>query len=152
MVTEYDPESVTVIDGVVAPFDQRFPVGDDEVKMTLPPAQKVVAPEAVIVGVARSDGKANCFAGIGRRVVDVNLDRGYLRCAPVNPKWCSLHNKKQIGFNGIMWVYLRYAPVNPFGVASTTKSKSVCNRFLFCFPSVYKSGAFDTSVKQKSRN
>ena len=97
MVTEYDPESVTVIDGVVAPFDQRFPVGDDEVKMTLPPAQKVVAPEAVIVGVARSDGKANCFAGIGRRVVDVNLDRGYLRCAPVNP----------------------------FGVASATKSKSV---------------------------
>ena len=40
------------MDCVVAPFDQRFPVADDEVKVTLPPLQKVVAPEAVIVGVS----------------------------------------------------------------------------------------------------
>ena len=40
------------MDCVVAPFDQRFPVADDEVKVTLPPWQKVVAPEAVIVGVS----------------------------------------------------------------------------------------------------
>ena len=40
------------MDCVVAPFDQRFPVADDEVSVTLPPVQKVVAPEAVMVGVA----------------------------------------------------------------------------------------------------
>ena len=42
------------MDCVVAPFDQIFPVADDEVKVTLSPVQKVVAPEAVIVGVAGS--------------------------------------------------------------------------------------------------
>jgi len=41
-----------VIDCVVAPFDHTFPVADDDVKVTLPPWQKVVAPDAVIVGVA----------------------------------------------------------------------------------------------------
>ena len=50
--TLYDPASETVIDCVVAPFDQRFPVADDEVKVTLPPWQKIVAPDAEIVGVA----------------------------------------------------------------------------------------------------
>ena len=49
--TEYVPDSDTVIDCVVAPFDQRFPVADDEVSVTLPPSQNVVAPDAVIVGV-----------------------------------------------------------------------------------------------------
>ena len=39
-----------MIDCVVAPLDHVFPVDDDEVSMTLPPWQKVVAPEAVIVG------------------------------------------------------------------------------------------------------
>ena len=44
------PEVVTVIDCVVAPFDQRLSVADDEVSVTDPPLQKVVAPLAVIVG------------------------------------------------------------------------------------------------------
>ena len=38
------------MDGVVAPFDQVFPVADEDVKTTDPPAQNVVAPPAVIVG------------------------------------------------------------------------------------------------------
>ena len=41
-----------MIDCVVAPVDQTFPVGDDEVNVTLPPVQKVVVPEAEIVGAA----------------------------------------------------------------------------------------------------
>ena len=41
-----------MIDCVVAPFDQIFPVADDEVRVTLPPVQNVVAPEAEIVGAA----------------------------------------------------------------------------------------------------
>ncbi|MNE57992.1 hypothetical protein D3C80_1529960 [compost metagenome] len=40
------------MDCAVSPFDQRFPVADDEVKVTLPPVQNVVAPEAEMVGVA----------------------------------------------------------------------------------------------------
>jgi hypothetical protein len=40
------------MDWAVAPFDQRFPAVADEVSVTEPPSQKVVAPEAVIVGVA----------------------------------------------------------------------------------------------------
>ena len=43
---------MTVIAWVVAPFDQRFPVADEDVNTTLPPVQKVVAPPAVTVGVA----------------------------------------------------------------------------------------------------
>ena len=50
VVTVYDPAVLTVIDGVVAPFDQRLPVADDEVKTTEPPEQNVVDPLAVIVG------------------------------------------------------------------------------------------------------
>lgn len=37
---------------VVSPVDQVFPVGADEVNVTDPPAQKVVGPPAVIVGIA----------------------------------------------------------------------------------------------------
>ena len=37
---------------MVAPVDQRFPVADDEVRTTLPPAQNVVGPPAEMVGVA----------------------------------------------------------------------------------------------------
>jgi len=48
------PEAETVMDCVVAPFDQRFPVADEEVSVTFPPLQKVVAPLAVIVGMAGS--------------------------------------------------------------------------------------------------
>jgi hypothetical protein len=51
-VTEYDPELLTVIDCVVAPVDHVFPVAEDDVKMTEPPAQNVVGPLAEIVGVA----------------------------------------------------------------------------------------------------
>jgi hypothetical protein len=39
-----------VIDCVVSPFDHVFPVALDDVKVTEPPEQKVVAPIAVIVG------------------------------------------------------------------------------------------------------
>ena len=38
------------MDWVVAPVDQVFPVADDEVSVTLAPLQKVVGPEAVMVG------------------------------------------------------------------------------------------------------
>ena len=40
------------MDCVVAPFDQRFPVADEEVNTTFPPEQNVVGPPAEIVGVA----------------------------------------------------------------------------------------------------
>lgn len=50
-VTVYVPAVETVIDWVVSPVDQRLPVADDEVNVTLPPAQKVVGPPGVIVGV-----------------------------------------------------------------------------------------------------
>ena len=55
-VTEYVVfvAGVTLIDCVVAPFDQVFPVVEEEVKVTEPPAQKVVGPPAVMVGVAGS--------------------------------------------------------------------------------------------------
>jgi hypothetical protein len=51
-VTVYVPADVTVIDLVVAPVDHVFPVAEDEVNVTLPPAQNVVDPVAEIVGVA----------------------------------------------------------------------------------------------------
>jgi hypothetical protein len=50
--TVYVPPVVTVMDCVVAPVDQVFPVAEDEVNVTEPPAQKVVELPAVIVGVA----------------------------------------------------------------------------------------------------
>jgi len=50
--TVYVPEVETVIDCVVAPVDQTFPLADDEVNTTLPPAQKVNGPPAEMVGVA----------------------------------------------------------------------------------------------------
>jgi hypothetical protein len=45
------PEAATVIDGVVAPVLQMFPVGLLLVSVTLSPAQNVVGPLAVILGV-----------------------------------------------------------------------------------------------------
>lgn len=51
-VTVYVPALETVIDGVVAPFDQVFPEPADDVNVTEPPEQNVVAPPAAIVGVA----------------------------------------------------------------------------------------------------
>lgn len=50
-VTVNDPEVLTVIDCEVAPLDQRFPLADEEVRVTEPPVQKVVGPPAEIVGV-----------------------------------------------------------------------------------------------------
>ena len=50
--TVYVPLVETVIDCVVAPVDQTFPVADEDVKTTLPPEQNVVGPPAEIVGVA----------------------------------------------------------------------------------------------------
>lgn len=69
-VTEYVPEVVTVIDGVVAPFDHTFPVAAEEVNTTLPPAQKVVGPPAVIVGVA---GKALTVTVVPADAAEVQL-------------------------------------------------------------------------------
>ena len=40
------------MDCVVAPVDHTFPLAEDEVNTTLPPAQNVVEPPALIVGVA----------------------------------------------------------------------------------------------------
>ena len=54
-ITPYEPELVTLIDCVVAPFDQRYPVDSGAVSVTEPPAQNVVGPPAVITGV---DGRA----------------------------------------------------------------------------------------------
>src|SRR5450432_226061 len=51
-VTLYEPAAETVIDCVVAPVDQRFPVVEEEVSVVLPPAQKAVPP--LMAGVAGS--------------------------------------------------------------------------------------------------
>lgn len=45
---------MTVVDCVVAPFDQRYEKPPGAESVTFPPAQKVVGPEAVMVGVAGS--------------------------------------------------------------------------------------------------
>jgi hypothetical protein len=45
------PELVSVIDCVVCPEDHTLSVAEEEVSVTLPPAQNVVGPLAVIVGV-----------------------------------------------------------------------------------------------------
>lgn len=49
-VTEITSLSATVMLLLVSPVDQRFPVVAEDVIVTLPPVQKVVAPPAVIVG------------------------------------------------------------------------------------------------------
>ena len=54
------------MDCVVAPFDQPFPVAEEEVNTTFPPEQKVVEPPAEIVGVA----------GIGFTVTTVAAEIG----------------------------------------------------------------------------
>ena len=46
---------MTVIDWVVAPFDQRFPVELLEVRVTLPPGQNESGPLAVITGVGTDE-------------------------------------------------------------------------------------------------
>src|SRR3954453_19236536 len=52
MVTKYSPVELTVIDCVVAPVDQRYELALLEVRVTEPPAQNVVGPDAVIDGAA----------------------------------------------------------------------------------------------------
>jgi hypothetical protein len=49
-VTVYDPAAETVIDCVVAPVDQRFPVAEDDVRVTVVPGQKLGGP--LMVGMA----------------------------------------------------------------------------------------------------
>jgi hypothetical protein len=43
------PVLLATIDAVVAPVDQRYDAPLDAVSVTLPPAQKVVGPEAVML-------------------------------------------------------------------------------------------------------
>ena len=50
-VTVKFPDVETVIDCVVAPVDHAYVVAALDVSRTLPPAQKVVGPPAVIIGV-----------------------------------------------------------------------------------------------------
>jgi hypothetical protein len=45
------PLAVATIDCVVAPDDHEYDVPPDAVRVTLPPAQKVVGPPAVMVAV-----------------------------------------------------------------------------------------------------
>ena len=53
-----------MIDCVVAPVDQVLPEAEDDVKTTLPPAQKESGPPAVMVGVV----------GVGLMVTVVPID------------------------------------------------------------------------------
>ena len=55
---------------VVSPFDQRFPVAADEVRMTLPPSQKVVVPVTVTVGL---DGMVFTVTVVAADGADVQL-------------------------------------------------------------------------------
>lgn len=49
-VTVYEPLAETVIDWVVSPVDQVFPLVAEDVKVIDPPAQKEFGPLPVIVG------------------------------------------------------------------------------------------------------
>ena len=51
------------MDGVVAPVDQVLPLALEEVNVTLPPAQKEVAPLAEIVGAAGSASTVTATGG-----------------------------------------------------------------------------------------
>ncbi len=48
------PESLTVIDCVVAPFDQSHDEPADAVSVTEPPVQNVVGPDALVVAAGLS--------------------------------------------------------------------------------------------------
>jgi hypothetical protein len=52
-VTLYEPLAVTLTDCVVAPLDQRYVRPAGALRVTLPPWQKVVGPEAPIVAAGR---------------------------------------------------------------------------------------------------
>ena len=51
-VTVNEPAADTVIDCVVAPVDQRFPVAEEDERVIVPPPQKLAGP--LMVGVAGS--------------------------------------------------------------------------------------------------
>jgi hypothetical protein len=51
MFTVYVPAVVTMIDCVVAPFDQRYDAAGSAVSVTLPPSQNVVGPLGVTFAV-----------------------------------------------------------------------------------------------------
>jgi hypothetical protein len=53
----------TVIAAVVAPVDQRYDVPPEAVSVTLPPVQKVVGPEGVMVAVGSGLTVTVCDAG-----------------------------------------------------------------------------------------
>ena len=55
VVTEKFPEFETVIALVVAPFDHRYEDDCDAVRITLPPGQNAIEPEAVTVGEGDAD-------------------------------------------------------------------------------------------------
>lgn len=50
-VTAYVPEAVMFTDCVVAALLHKYDVADEDVSVTLPPEQKVVAPDGVMVAV-----------------------------------------------------------------------------------------------------
>jgi hypothetical protein len=50
MVTVYEPLVPTLIDGVFAPVDHKYPVAAEEVKLTDPPSQNVVEPLVEMLG------------------------------------------------------------------------------------------------------
>jgi archaellum component FlaF (FlaF/FlaG flagellin family) len=62
-VTVYVPEVDTAIAAVVAPVDQRYDVPPEAVSVTLPPAQKVVGPDGVMVAVGSGLTVTVCDAG-----------------------------------------------------------------------------------------
>jgi hypothetical protein len=53
----------TVIAAVVAPVDQRYEVPPEAVSVTLPPVQKVVVPEGVMIAVGSGLTVTVCEAG-----------------------------------------------------------------------------------------
>jgi ACT domain-containing protein len=59
-VTVYEPATDTVMDCVVAPVDQRFPVADEEVSVIVEPVQKDEGPE--IVGVTGAGAAVTTLA------------------------------------------------------------------------------------------
>lgn len=57
------------MDCVVAPFDQKLFVAEEDVKVTEPPAQNVVGPLAVMVGTV---GSGDTVTAIGADGADVH--------------------------------------------------------------------------------
>ena len=67
---------------VVSPFDQRFPVAADEVRMTLPPSQKVVVP--VTVKVPEAEIVIDCVVAPLDHVFPVAADEVKTTLPPVH--------------------------------------------------------------------